>query len=188
MRPLAERLAELAGLPEIRTGRLSLVPWRAEDAPALHAVLQRDHDHLRPWIPFMRSPPKTAEATERFLTACIEQHESGVALHFRVVVADTGAFAGEVMLIARDDGCELGYWLASDQTGHGYATEASRGLVTTAFETLGLEAVFMSCEAENVASNQVARRLGAYPAERLTVAAVLDDRPVTLVRWLLEAR
>ncbi|MEM6926470.1 MAG: GNAT family N-acetyltransferase [Myxococcota bacterium] len=182
---MAERLAQLADLPEIRTRRLSLVPWQVGDAAVLHAVLQRDHDHLRPWIPFMRDPPTTLEATERFLAACIEQHRSGVALHYRVVVSETHAFAGEVLLIAREDGCELGYWLASDQTGHGYATEGARGLVDQAFDALGLDAVFMSCEAENMASNEVARRLGAHPEERLTVPAVLDDRPVTLVQWVL---
>ncbi|MEZ4594730.1 MAG: GNAT family N-acetyltransferase [Chloroflexota bacterium] len=55
---------------------------------------------------------------------------------------------------------EIGYWLHSDHTGHGYITEAVNGICQFAFQHLGAQRLFIRCDSENVRSAAVARRCG----------------------------
>jgi RimJ/RimL family protein N-acetyltransferase len=68
--------------------------------------------------------------------------------------------AVEVADQARGVQAELGWVLHPDHAGHGYATEAVRGLVRLCFEDLGLRRVTASCFADNVASWRLMERLG----------------------------
>jgi RimJ/RimL family protein N-acetyltransferase len=54
----------------------------------------------------------------------------------------------------------LGYAIAADHWGHGYATDASRTLVRFAFENLDLHRVSAAIGPENLASVAVVKRLG----------------------------
>lgn len=55
---------------------------------------------------------------------------------------------------------ELGYVLNQEYTKQGYATEAAARLVEFAFETLELQKVTATCDARNVSSKAVMKRLG----------------------------
>ena len=61
-----------------------------------------------------------------------------------------------------DDGAiaTLGFWIAADQWGHGYATEAASALIEDAFESRGLATVLSGYWAENAASARVQEKLG----------------------------
>ena len=51
---------------EVRTARLVLRPWRAEDAADLQPILEANHAHLAPWIPVrVSTPAPVPELTER---------------------------------------------------------------------------------------------------------------------------
>lgn len=55
---------------------------------------------------------------------------------------------------------ELGYWVAIECWGAGYATEASRAVVAFGFETLGLRRVHAGHYAHNPASGRVLEKVG----------------------------
>ena len=55
---------------------------------------------------------------------------------------------------------EIGYTLAPEHHGHGYATEAVRALIDFAYERLDLHSVRAVTDARNTASIRVAERLG----------------------------
>ena len=55
---------------------------------------------------------------------------------------------------------ELGYTLAADVWGRGYATEAARACVAAAFEHLSVQRIVAKVEIGNDRSMQVAERLG----------------------------
>jgi RimJ/RimL family protein N-acetyltransferase len=57
-------------------------------------------------------------------------------------------------------GFELGWTLAPDARGHGYATEAARLLLSYAFETLAKPHVISLIHPDNAPSRRVAERLG----------------------------
>jgi RimJ/RimL family protein N-acetyltransferase len=65
---------------------------------------------------------------------------------------------------------EIGYWLAPEGRGHGYATEAARAVCQWAFDRLRLEIIEWRAEVGNVASRRVAERVG------FTVEATLRRR------------
>ena len=55
---------------------------------------------------------------------------------------------------------ELGYWIAPDEQGNGYATEAAELCLTHAFEELGLHKVWARTVGDNTTSNRVLEKLG----------------------------
>jgi RimJ/RimL family protein N-acetyltransferase len=55
---------------------------------------------------------------------------------------------------------EIGYTLAPDRQGHGYATEAVRAVLDRLFTVQGLHKVSAECDARNVASIRLLERLG----------------------------
>ena len=61
--------------------------------------------------------------------------------------------------IGLDD--SLGYWIAQDAWGQGYATEAAVAVKSWARENLGLTQLFSYIDCDNTKSQAVAERLGA---------------------------
>ena len=55
---------------------------------------------------------------------------------------------------------KLGYAIAADHWGHGYATDATRAIVEFGFATLGLHRISAAIGPDNAASIAVAERLG----------------------------
>lgn len=169
-------------LPErIETARLSLRCWAESDAEALRAALDQSDAHLRPWILFMRDEPRSLDGTRERLRGYVEAFERGE--HYHYAITRSGRLLGSAMLLDRvgPDAIELGYWLAVDAVGHGYATEASAPLIEHAFDALGRERVILRCDERNAASLRVAERLGAAPVGR-----EVESDDVTLV--VLERR
>tara|TARA_R110001606_G_scaffold120490_3_gene252225 strand:+ start:77 stop:631 length:555 start_codon:yes stop_codon:yes gene_type:complete len=64
-----------------------------------------------------------------------------------------------------DGDLELGYWIARDHWGHGYATEAGRAVLDIA-RTLGHPEIRAEHFADNPASGKVLRKLGFRPTGR----------------------
>lgn len=171
----------MGSLPElVRSERLDLAAWTPGDALALRAVLDENLAHLRPWIPFAQSEPRTLAETRDNLT----QYAADFAAdrHHRVALREraTGELVGEAMLLGRgpDGTREAGYWLAKVHCGMGYATEAIAALLPFAFEALGALAVRLRCDVRNAPSLAVARRLGAVQVD--VEALVEDGAAVTL--------
>ena len=150
----------------IETERLVLRRWREEDAETLHATLEASLAHLSPWVLFVREEPRSVDATFERLCRYMVAFETGAQLHY--AIERDGALLGEVMLLDRvgPDAIELGYWLAHDATGQGYATEACRPLVELALGPLARERVVLRCDEHNAPSLRVAERLGAVPVGR----------------------
>ncbi|MGZ4109411.1 MAG: GNAT family N-acetyltransferase [Actinomycetota bacterium] len=68
---------------------------------------------------------------------------------------------GRVDLVPRGGGnVVLGYWLDAGHTGHGYATQACRALLTYGRDTLGATDVWAGVTKGNVRSELVLARLG----------------------------
>ena len=55
---------------------------------------------------------------------------------------------------------ELGYWVAEEFQGRGYATEACKILIERAFEELNVQRIFASYKNENTASKGLLEKLG----------------------------
>ncbi|NIM71267.1 MAG: GNAT family N-acetyltransferase [Xanthomonadales bacterium] len=158
----------------VETGRLVLRCWAPEDAASLRAQLDASDEHLRPWIPFMADEPRTLAAT----AAWLREHRASFDLDwgYRYAVFDRSerSLLGENMLLKRvgAHALEIGYWIAVNATGHGYAREASAALVRVAFELLEVRRIEIHCAPGNRPSAAIPERLG------FTHEATLRDRVV----------
>ena len=87
----------------------------------------------------------------------------GQAYYFAVEEQATGDFLGSCGLSGplRDHRrAGLGYWIRSDRTGQGFATDAARTVMHFGFTELGLNRIELECAVDNVASRRVAEKLG----------------------------
>jgi RimJ/RimL family protein N-acetyltransferase len=75
---------------------------------------------------------------------------------------ETGEFIGDSVLLLLEDGpdLELGYRLAREYCGQGYATECGRAWLDAAFSRFGLERVVAFAHPGNAAPIQVMTKLG----------------------------
>jgi RimJ/RimL family protein N-acetyltransferase len=111
-------------------------------------------------------PVRTPEETRQALESRTRQgtvFEPGQWLVLAMEVRETGRVIGEVLLkydSETDARGELGYAMAADMVGRGYATEAARAVLELAFERFGLHRVVARLDARNEASARLLRRLG----------------------------
>src|SRR6476469_597311 len=83
---------------------------------------------------------------------------------------------------------EIGWTLAEEAWGHGYATEAARAVLDFAFAELGLETVYAQTSDSNAASTRMMGRLGFARHRELDYADPdypARDNPTTV--WSLKA-
>ena len=59
-----------------------------------------------------------------------------------------------------ENSAELGYWIAEEFWGNGFAFEASEVIVDRAFNELGVERIFASFKYGNIQSMRVLEKLG----------------------------
>jgi RimJ/RimL family protein N-acetyltransferase len=96
--------------------------------------------------------------------------EPGGWVQLSVEERGSGALIGDVGISPAEDEpgvVKIGYTTSPEFQGRGYATEAVRGLVAYAFDTLGADVVRAYANAKNVSSIRVAEKVGLRLVERL---------------------
>ncbi len=139
----------------LRGARVSLRPWQDSDSPRVHAIMQdrRMHEFL------MVPDPYTHDAARSFVTQLGDEgRREGTGIGCAVVETDTGRVVGSAA-VRLSGGQDVGYWIAPDAQGNGYAAEATRLLAEWAL-VHGLRRVQLYCDVRNVASAAVALRAG----------------------------
>jgi RimJ/RimL family protein N-acetyltransferase len=165
--------------PVIETERLILRPWHEADIEPNTAMLA-DPESGR----FITADGKPI--TDAFIgwrnTAIMAGHW---ALHgfgmFVVEERATGRFAGRVgpWLPSGWPGFEIGWGIASGFRGKGYAVEAARASIDWAFANFEIEQIIHCIDRENIASQNVARRLGATVEREFELLGHIADIWVT---------
>ena len=146
--------------PVVATERLVLREWRDPDVEALIAM---NADPLvMEFFPQTYSPERTRHFVAR-IRECWAERRYGL---WAVERKDTATFIGYVGLWPATfpahftPAVEVGWRLAADQWGHGYATEAARAALAYGFDSLGLEEIVSFTSSVNVRSWRVMERLG----------------------------
>jgi RimJ/RimL family protein N-acetyltransferase len=148
------------------TPRLSLRRWEVADAPRLKEALDANADHLRGRIPRAVAEPAPLEAIVARIRGYQRSFASGAEWIFAILSRDEARLIGGAGLYPRigPGAIELGYWAQAHETGQGYVTEAAWALTVTAFTSPEIERVEIRCDATNLPSAAVAKRLGYAPA------------------------
>jgi RimJ/RimL family protein N-acetyltransferase len=154
---------EGGGPPErVEAGPVSLRRVRASDAGAIAAAVGASLDYLQPWMPW--ATPAAAERRGQLsrVAEADQWWESGVRYTYSVVTSDRGTLVGEITLHPRlgEASAEIGYWIAASQAGRGYATAAGAAISEVGLALPGVSQVEIHCDAANVPSAAIARKLG----------------------------
>ena len=169
-----------AGGPILTTARLRLRQWREEDL-APFAALNADPQVMEFF------PKVLTRAESDAVAGRIRDHfaRHGFGL-WAVEVRGAGVFVGFVGLAvpsfeAHFTPCvEIGWRLAREHWGHGYATEAATAALAFGFGDRALEEIVAFTVPANIPSRRVMGRLGMrrLPADDFEHPAIADGHPL----------
>lgn len=149
-----------------------LRPPNLEDVQAFHEAVLASIPELRPWMEWCNEN-YSIEVPIAFIKAQPESWENDTNYQFAVIDSETQEILGACGLnhINRYyKMANLGYWVRSDRTKEGIATEAARLVAQFGFEQLGLRRIEIVTSMDNRASRKVAEKAGA------TFEAILRKR------------
>ncbi len=144
---------------ELRTERLVLREFSLNDQDAAHRY-GSDEEVTR----YMTWGPNSQSDTANYLMEVVRRASTEPRASFTLAVVNLdGDLIGAAHLKFTDaehrQG-ELGYVLAKDSWGFGYATEVARSLIAFGIDELGLEWITATCHPENRASARVLEKAG----------------------------
>ena len=165
-------------MTRLATGRLALRPVEADDLDVMHALWITPH--LRRYLLDDRivTREEVAGFLERSANHFRDQGYGLWCLHEHAGDALVG-FAGFLPAL---DAPELIYGLGEEHAGHGFATEASRAVLTHAIASLGATRIEAGVDEPNTASVRVLGRLGFRRTGRR------EAQPFPLLDFSLDAR
>jgi RimJ/RimL family protein N-acetyltransferase len=149
-------------LERIESKRLVIRCWRPEDATRLKDAIDSSLEQLREWVPWAMDEPSSVQTLATRLDEMRDRFGTGQDWAFAVFESGESRLVGGAGLHPRGstDRLEIGYWLRSDASGRGYATETAAALCEAAFACTAVERLEIHCDVENARSAAVAQRLG----------------------------
>ena len=165
---------------ELRTERLCLRRWRPADC-APFAAMNAD-PRVMEYFPALLSREASDERVDR-IEAHFEEHGFGL---WAVEIAGVTPFAGFIGLsVPRFEApftpcVEVGWRLAADCWGQGYATEGAKAALAFGFENLRLAEIVSFTVPANLRSRRVMEKLGMshHPSEDFDHPVLLDGHPL----------
>lgn len=140
------------------TERLALQPFQM--GMAMDVLRNSQDEDTRRFVPDeVYNTEAEARDTLAFLISCYTGEEGPFVYP---VFLKSGENIGYVQLCALEDGWEIGYHIAKQYTGKGYASEAVSAFLPIAMERLGLSCVYGVCLSENAASRRVLEKCGFH--------------------------
>ncbi|TWU73124.1 hypothetical protein ED733_000850 [Metarhizium rileyi] len=165
-------------------GDLVLRRWQFSDAEDLNAAATSSATELARWMPWATDGYNLTKARE-FLDFTNKAWRAGETYDFAIIV--DGLISGSSGLMkpgskAPPNTLEVGYWLAIEATGRGYATRAASILTRTAFE-MGAEHVQIRHAELNHRSSAIPRRLAFKPLGLHNLPAPRGGGEVVSMLW-----
>ena len=171
LRPMNQ--ADLASL-RLETPRLILRPPRMEDFDAWAAFLE-DEVATR----FIGGPQPRPTAWRTFMCMCGAWTMTGTAM-FSVIEKSSGQWVGRLgpwNPLGWPEP-EVGWGIAREHWGKGYASEGAAAAMDYAFDVLGWSEVIHCIDEQNLASQGVAKRLGSSYLRRVRMPVPFEHMPV----------
>lgn len=170
-------------------GGIGIRRYRNEDVDALFDAARESVRELSPWMPWC-SENYARQDSEAFVQSRDVDWEKGE--HYSFVIHDTatGLLLGGVGLnfINRvHTFANLGYWVRTTQTKRGVATAAVRLAARFGLVELGFNRIEIVTAVGNVASQRVAKKVGAHCEGVLRKRLVLHEQVHDAVMFSLVA-
>lgn len=148
---------------QVTTDRLILRRFHRRDIPALEEAVRSSLADLNEWLPWAHMD-YTRDDAVAFVRDSLQAWREEKAFDFTIrSQMEPDRHLGNISIwqTSRTGRIgEIGYWIRTDLTGRGYATEATRALMRVGFESLGLHKVTLRIAVGNRSSERVAEKLG----------------------------
>jgi RimJ/RimL family protein N-acetyltransferase len=170
---MSEVVVRFFGVPERLTLDDGVVVRRyvEEDMPTVVDVCNANLDHLAPWMPWAQEP-MTLEGQLNFFRDTEKQWADGTNFVYGIFDPSGAIVGGAGFHVRNGPGVlEIGYWLARASQGKGLMTRVTSALTKAAASVDGVTRIEIHCDADNVRSAAVPKRLG-YSLARV------DDREI----------
>lgn len=141
----------------LHTERLVLRPYRPDDVDAVHRACQ--DPAIQRWLPMVPVPYTEEDARTFVEEVALAERATGSVLSCAVEAGGSFAGTAALRLGTGELGPAVGYWIAPEARGRGYAAEAAHALAEWALG-LGAPRVHLFAEVGNIASQATARRAG----------------------------
>ena len=143
--------------------RLGFRNWKEEDLHAF-AKINADTDVMEHF-----PKPLSLAESKAFLLRLQEHFDQYGYTYFATEILETGELIGFIGLAYQDfsasftPATDIGWRLAKDYWGRGYATEGALRCLELAFEQLRLKTVIATCPQSNLQSESVMKKIGMTP-------------------------
>ncbi len=152
-----------------------------EDAPPLFAVIDRNREYLRQWLPWLETS-RTPDDTLFFIRTTLDQFANNDG--FAAGIWHKGSIIGTIGFHKVDwlnRNVEIGYWISEDSQGKGIVTKACKAFIDHAFSEWHLHRIQIRCAVGNARSCKIPERLGFVKEGFQRHAEYLYDHYVDLI-------
>lgn len=141
----------------IKTSNLILRPWRKSDAQCLyHFAKNSNIGPIAGW-----PPHESVEDSLNIIRTVFSKRETYAIVKDDIPIGCVGLlFHPDTNHWWGEGAVELGYWIAEEYWGNGYAFEASDAIIKRAFDELGVSEIYASYRIGNDQSKRVLEKLG----------------------------
>ncbi len=167
--------------------RLRLCSWRLDDIDDVLAAIASSFAELHTWMAWAESMPTRASMVS-FVNENVVAFDADERWSYLIRELEGDQLVGSAGLSrrGRGDELEIGYWVRTDRTGRGYATEVARVLTSAAFDgDDAIATVKISMDRANVASAAVPRKLGFERDEEYERDIVTPGHSGSGVAWVV---
>jgi ribosomal-protein-serine acetyltransferase len=162
---------------------IELKQFEQGDADTLFALVGRNREHLREWLPWV-DRTDSAEQVRQFIWRVRAQFLAGLGPNCGIWL--DGTMTGSIGCHPIDQSnrsCSLGYWIEADRVGQGIVTQCCGHLLNYLFDEVGLHRVEIRCGTGNIRSCAIPRRLGFRYEGVLREAEWVNDHWLDLNLW-----
>ncbi len=168
--------------------RVELRLLELSHAAALYRAIDRNREHLRPWLPWVDGS-RSSDDVARHIAENLEGYEKRESMAAGIWIENEICGAIAIHKIDRlNRFTSIGYWLAAERQGAGVMTLACRAIVDYAFREFGLHRVEIRCATGNNRSCSIPQRLGFTREGTLRDAQWLCDHFVDLAVYSMLER
>ncbi len=169
----------------IDLGRLVLRRWRVADVEAQDRLVASSVIHLTPFMGWAQN--SGPEMSREFLERTEREWVARESFQYSMRLPGEATMVGSCGLMARigEGALEIGYWVAVDQVGRGFATLSAAGLTDVGFSLAGIDRIEIHHDRANVVSERVPARLGFTRLREQAVEPTSPAETGTHVIWAM---
>lgn len=132
-------------------------PHHAEE---VFSLVQKNKEHLSPWLPWVREYQFVADA-HTSIQSNIDQAARNNSLNLGIWIEEVlCGMVGFTHIDSVRKKASLGYWLDKNCMGKGWMTKACQVIMAYGFESLSLKEIHAECAKKNLLSRKVLEGIG----------------------------